>query len=89
MLERAVLYGDDLVMMLLWQRLRMCDRLLRGMIVILMDFLVYGSVCFIVLRLLDSLIRDGRVDLLVNGGVMLAGSRQDVLDRLLGFVHVD
>ena len=89
MLERAVLHGDDLVMMLLWKRLRVRDRLLRGVIVILVDFPVYRSVRLVMLRLLDRLVGDGWVDLLVNSRIVLANSRQDLIDGFLDFVHVD
>ena len=69
-LERAVLYRDDLVVMLLWQRLGMRDRLLRGVVVILMDLLVDGLSCLLVLMRLHCLVDDTRLDALINLGVV-------------------
>lgn len=43
MLERAVLDGDDIVVVLLTEDLGVLDRLDRGVVVVLVDLLVDGS----------------------------------------------
>jgi len=74
-------------MMLLWQSFLMVDRLLRGMVVILVDLSVDGGCSFLMLLASDVLMLHGGVDLLVDSRIVLARLPQKALDRILSFVH--
>jgi len=86
-LEGAVLDGDDVVVVLLPHLGDVLDGLDRGVVVVLVDLLVDGGLDIFVLGAVDGLVGDGRGDLLVDGGVMVAGLGHEVLNCCLGGVH--
>ena len=73
MLELAVLDRDDVVVMRLRENLAVDDGLDGGVVVVLVHLFVDGSLHVLVLRAVDGLVSDGRGDLLVDGGVIVAG----------------
>lgn len=89
MLEVAVLNSGEVVVVLLREDVGVLDGLHRSVVVVLVDFLVDSSRDTVFLLLGDSLVDDGRVDLLVDGGVMLTILADEALDCVLGGVHVD
>ena len=88
-LVTAVLNGDDVGVVLSGKNLFVDDGLLGGVVVILVNFLVDGGDVLLVLLSLDSLVLNGRSDLLVNGGVVVARLGHEVLDGSLGGIHCD
>lgn len=89
MLEVAVLNSGEVVVVLLREDVGVLDGLDRSVVVVLVDFLVDSSRDTVFLLLGDSLVDDGGVDLLVDGGVMLTILADEALDCVLGGVHVD
>lgn len=87
-LDLAVLDGDDLVVVGLGELLGVVDGLDRGVIVVLVDFLVDGGGDVLVLGLVDGFVGHGGSDGLVDGGVVVTGLVQEGLDLFLGGVHV-
>jgi len=73
MLELAVLDRDDVVVVGLREDLAVDNGLDGGVVVVLVHLFVDGSLHVLVLRAVDGLVRDGRGDLLVDGGVIVAG----------------
>ena len=59
--------------MLFWENLSVLDGLDSRMVMILMDFLVDGRLCFLDTSLLHRFVHNGRGDLLVDGRVMMTG----------------
>lgn len=88
-LVAAVLNGDDVGVVLGRKNLLVDDRLLGGVVVVLVNLLVDGGDVLLVLLPLDSLVLDGRGDLLVNSGVVVARLGHEVLDGSLGGIHCD
>lgn len=88
-LVAAVLDRDDVLVVLGRKNLLVDDRLLGGVIVILVDLLVDGGDILLVLLPLDGLVLDGRSNLLVNSGVVMSRLGHEVLDGGLGRVHCD
>jgi hypothetical protein len=70
-LERAVLDGGKVVVVLLGKNLTVLDGLDRGVVVVLVNLLVDGSLDLLVLLELMALVGDSRSDLLVDGGVVV------------------
>ena len=66
------LSGGDAVGVLLGKNLTILDGLDRGVVVVDVDFLVDGGLGLLDARLLDSLLDDGRSDLLVDGRVLVS-----------------
>lgn len=56
---------------------------------VLVDFLVNGSLHLLVLSPLDALVGDGWGNLLVDGGVVVTRVGHEVLDCCLGGIHRD
>lgn len=83
-----VLNGADLVLVLLWKDLSVLYRLYSSVIVILVDFLVYGRVHFFMLCRFNCLSLDGWLYRFMDSRFMMAGLAYEVLDRVLSFVHV-
>lgn len=71
-LEAAVLDRDDVVVVLLWQGLTVVHRLLRGVVVVLVDLLVDGGLKLLLLAALNGLVLDCWCDFLVDSGVVVA-----------------
>ena len=88
-LVAAVLNGDDVGVVLGRKNLLVDDRLLGGVVVVLVNLLVDGGDVLLVLLPLDSLVLDGRGDLLVNSGIVVARLGHEVLDGSLGRIHCD
>jgi len=87
-LDLAVLDGDDVVVVLLLKLLLVLHGLHRGVVVVLVNLLVNRGLHILVLSAVDGLVRDGRGDLLVDGGVVVTGLGHEVLNCCLGGVHV-
>ena len=85
----AVLNSTELSSVLLWQDLTVVDGLDSAVVVVLVNLLVDGGDVLLVLLPLDSLVLDGRGDLLVNSGVVVARLGHEVLDGSLGGIHCD
>lgn len=88
-LVAAVLNGNDVLVVLGRKNLLVEDRLLGGVVVILVDLLVDGRDVLLVLLPLDGLVLDGRSNLLVNSGVVVSRLGHEVLNGGLGRVHCD
>lgn len=88
-LVAAVLNGNDVLVVGGGKNLLVDDGLLSGMVVVLVDLLVDGRGVLLVLLLLDSLVLDGRSDLLVDGGVVGSRLGHEVLDGGLSRIHCD
>lgn len=73
-LERAVLDGGKVVVVLLGENLTVLDGLDGGVVVVLVNLLVDGGLDLLVLLELMALVGDSRGDLLVDGGVVVAGA---------------
>lgn len=73
-LERAVLDGGKVVVVLLGENLAVLDGLDGGVVVVLVNLLVDGGLDLLVLLELMALVGDSRGDLLVDGGVVVAGA---------------
>lgn len=71
-LNLAVLDGDDLVVVLLWEDFLVLDGLDGGVEVVLVDFAIESGSNVLVLGLVDGLVGDGGGDGLVDGGVVVA-----------------
>jgi hypothetical protein len=71
-LERAVLDGGKVVVVLLGENLTVLDGLDRGVVVVLVNLLVDGSLDLLVLLELMALVGDSGSDLLVNSGVVVS-----------------
>lgn len=74
-LVRAVLNGDNVVVVLLRHARLILHWLDRGVVVILVNLLVNGRLHVLVLSAVDSLVGDCWCDLLVDGGVMVTSLR--------------
>jgi hypothetical protein len=88
-LVAAVLNGDDVGVVLSRKNLLVEDRLLSGVVVVLVDLLVNGGDVLLVLLPLDSLVLDGRSNLLVDSGIVVTRLGHEVLDGSLGGIHCD
>lgn len=86
-LVAAMLDGDDVGVMLLRKDLTVGNRLLSGVVVILVNLLVDSGSVLLVLGLLDGLVLNGRGDLLVDGGVVVTRRLHEVLDSSLCGIH--
>jgi len=73
-LERAVLNGGKVVVVLLGENLTVLDGLDGGVVVVLVNLLVDGGLDLLVLLELMTLVGDSRGNLLVDGGVVVAGA---------------
>jgi len=73
-LERAVLDGGKVVVVLLGENLAVLDGLDGSVVVVLVNLLVDGGLDLLVLLELMALVGDSRGDLLVDGGVVVAGA---------------
>jgi hypothetical protein len=71
-LERAVLDGGKVVVVLLRENLAVLDGLDRGVVVVLVNLLVDGSLDLLVLLELMALVGDSGSDLLVDSGVVVS-----------------
>lgn len=71
-LERAVLDGGKVVVVLLRKNLTVLDGLDRGVVVVLVNLLVDGGLDLLVLLELMALVSDSGSDLLVNSGVVVS-----------------
>ena len=71
-LERAVLDGGKVVVVLLRENLTVLDGLDGGVVVVLVNLLVDGGLDLLVLLELMALVGDSRGNLLVDGGVVVA-----------------
>ena len=71
-LERAVLDGGKVVVVLLGENLTVLDGLDRGVVVVLVNLLINGSLDLLVLLELMALVGDSGSDLLVDSGVVVS-----------------
>lgn len=71
-LVATLLRGQEVVMVLLWQGLLLVYRLLRRVVMVLVDFAVDGCGCLLVLRAIDGFLLHGRCYLFVYGGIVVA-----------------
>lgn len=71
----------------IYESLRLC--LIISVGTNLVDLLVYGGVDFLMLLRPNSLVLYGRVNTLVDGGVVVSRLGHEVLDSFLGLVHFD
>lgn len=69
----AVLNRDHVVVVLLRELCLVVDRLDRGVVVVLVNLLVDRRLHVLVFSAVDGLVSDGRGNLLVDGGVVMAG----------------
>ena len=68
----AVLNRDHVVVVLLWELCLVVDRLDGSMVVVLVNLLVDRRLDVLVFSAVDGLVSDGRGNLLVDGGVVMA-----------------
>jgi len=85
----AVLYGTKLGGVCLGENLTVFDGLNSAVVVVLVNLLINGSVDFLVLVRLDSLVHYSRRNSLVNCCVMVTGLVGEVGESCLDFVHFD
>lgn len=85
----AVLNSTELSSVLLWENLTVLDGLDSAVVVVLVNFLVDGSVDLLVYVRLDDLVLDSGSNCLVDGGVVVTGAAHEVGDSCLGLVHCD
>jgi len=88
-LERAVLHGDDLGVVLLGEDFLVQDGLHGGVVVVLVDFAVEGGGDVFVLGFIHGFVGYGGRDGFVDGGVVGAGLVEEGLDLFLSGVHGD
>lgn len=89
MLEAAVLHGDNVVVVLLGKNLAVLDWLHAGVVVVLVNLLVDCGDNLLTLLTLDGLVNHSGSDLLVDGGVVMAGLGHEVFDGCLCGIHCD
>jgi hypothetical protein len=87
--ELAVLNSSELSSVLLGQNLAVLDGLDSAVVVVLVDFLVNGSVDLLVDVRLDDLVLDSGSNCLVDSGVMVTRAAHEVGDSCLRLVHCD
>jgi len=87
--ELAVHYAANVVLVLLRKDLTVMDWLHLAVVVVLVHFLVHGGGDLLVPGGLDSLVLHCRSNLLVDSGVVMARFGHEVLDCLLSLVHFD
>lgn len=87
--EFAVLGGADVGGVLLGKNFPVLHGLYRAVVVVLVDFSVYGCGHFLVLDWLDGFVFDAWGHGFVDCGVVVAGAAGEVFDGLLDFVHCD
>lgn len=87
-LKLALLNTGHLVVMLLREHLAVLHGLHRRVVVILVDLLVDGSLHTLFLLLGDGLILHSRCYVLVHCGVMVTVLRGEILDCVLGGLHI-
>lgn len=85
----AMLRPDDAVLVLLRQDLSVVHGLDSAVVVVLVDFLVDGSLDLLVPGRLDRLVPDLWTDLSLDGGVVMPGLGRNLLDSMLGGLHDD
>jgi len=88
-LEVAVLDGGKVVVVHLWLDLLVEDWLDRGVVVVLVNLFVDSGLNILVLDKVVSLLSDGWSDLLVDGGVVVAGLAEERLNCALCGIHCD
>ena len=71
MLNLTSLHANHVVRVLFWEHLTILDWLNRGMIMVLVDLSVNGSLSLLMTVLANFLIHDGGSHLLMDGGVMV------------------
>ena len=82
-LELTLLYGGNVVVVLLREDLLVHDWLDGGVVVVLVDLLVNGGLDVLMVMTVDRLVDDGGGDLLVDGGVVVTSLGHEVRDRSL------
>jgi hypothetical protein len=87
--ELAVLNSSELSSVLLGQNLAVLDGLDSAVVVVLVDFLVNGSVDLLVDVRLNDLVLDSGSNCLVDSGVMVTRAAHEVGDSCLRLVHCD
>ena len=83
-LERAVLNGGKVVVVLLGENLTVLDGLDGSVVVVLVNLLVDGSLDLLVLLELMALVGDSGSDLLVDSGVVVSRLGHEFLNGGLG-----
>jgi len=84
-----VLGADQVVGVLFWENLTVLDGLDGGVEVILVDLTVDDLLSFLVLCASDMIIHNGRVDSLVDGGLVLSILGKEVGNCCLRFIHCE
>lgn len=87
--DLAVLSANQVVRVLLRKNLTVLDGLDGGVEVILVDLTVDDLLSFLVLCASDMLIHNGRVDSLVDGGLVLSILGKEVGNCCLRFIHCE
>lgn len=87
--ELAVYYAANVVLMLLGEDLTVIDRLHLLVVVVLVHLLVHSGSDLLVSRGLNRLMLHCGSNLFVDSGVVVAGLGHEVLDCLLGLIHCD
>jgi len=85
--ELLVLHSSHVVVVLLRKSLPVCDGLHSGVVMMLVNLLVYGSLNMLMLVRLDMLLCDGGSDLLIDGRLVLAIVREERGNGGLCFLH--
>jgi len=85
----AVLYRDQVVVVLFWKNFLMLDRLDRCVIVILVNLLVDSDLSLLPALLVDSLVCDMGSDRLVYRGIVVTTFGHEVGNGCLCFIHVE
>jgi len=89
MVKLAVLDTAKLSTVLFWENFTVLNRLDGAVVVILVNFLVDGSVdLFVLVRFYDLLLHS-RCYSLVDGGVVVTGLAHEIANCCLSFVHGD
>lgn len=88
MIEFAMLDCALLVRVLLGENLLLINGLYGAVVVILMYLPVDSDVDVLMLGRLDRLVLDGRVDMLMNSGIVVARLGHEVADSSLGLFHI-
>jgi len=87
--EGLVLDGHHIVVMLLGEGLLMSNGLDDGLMVVLVHLTVDSGGYVLMLMRLDGLLRDASMGFAVDGGLVLAITRDEVRNGGLCFLHVD
>jgi hypothetical protein len=89
MVDVTLLHSGHDMLVLFRKHLLVVHRLDGGVVVVLVDLTVNGGLDLIVTGSLDSLLGNGRVDDLVDGGILVTGLVHEFADGCFGLIHCD